>query len=108
MEHVHGVEHVHGLQLRKETVWKQELAVPYHFELRSLCFKRHRLCCPSILRYRGNREQQAVLLGFFYLYNMADPIFIFEGTKNIHIKLDKTVKLIPADPGNSYLAMESF
>ena len=34
---------------------------------------------------------------------MADPVFIFEGSETIHInntKLDQTVKLIPADPGN--------
>ena len=36
-----------------------ELVAPHHFELRSLCFKRHGLRCPSILTwYRGNRDQQ--------------------------------------------------
>ena len=55
VEYVHGVEHVHGVQLCEGTMWKWELVAPYHFELRSSCFKRHRLCCTSILTwYRGN------------------------------------------------------
>ena len=38
-----------------------ELVAPYHFELRSLCFKRHRLRYPSILTwYKGNRDQQGI------------------------------------------------